>query len=244
MGQKSSQSKSAIFARNSSSNAYEWPGICSRRMLEGEGECPSHPLCRVQPIVFHQSRAPVYSPSLNDPCTRRLSQPTTSPHRLALTLSRSTRSHTVSLYLVLTLSHVRFRTSCHMISSSVNVSHRLALIRIHLTVCRATGEFNAPTEPRTVRRTIQRTGNTHCCCSDCCCTHSVAPTAAALLMHHIAHRSSHFDTACVLSVLIAACVLLSALIAACVLSALIAACVLSVLIAACVLLSALIQPVY
>ena len=109
------------------------------------GECPSYPLCRVQPIAFHQSRPPVYSPSLNDPCTRCLSQPTTSSHCLALTLSRSTRSHTVSLYLVLTLSHVRFRTSCHMVSSSVNVSHRLALFRIHLTVCHATGQFNAPT---------------------------------------------------------------------------------------------------
>ena len=106
-----------------------------QEQLEGEGECdecPSHPLCRVEPIVFHQSRAPVYSTSLNDvdPCTRCLSQPTTSPHCLALTLSRSTRPHTVSLYLVLTLSHVRFRISCHMVSPSVNVSHRLALIRI------------------------------------------------------------------------------------------------------------------
>jgi hypothetical protein len=155
------------------------------------GECPSHPLCRVQPIAFHQSRAPVYSPCLNDPCTRCLSQPTTSPHCLALTLSRSTRSHTVSLYLVLILSHVRFRTSCHimMVSSSVNVSHRLALFPIHLTVCRVTGQSD--TEPRTVRRTIRRTGNTHCCCSSCCCTHTVAPTTAALLMHHTAHRSSH-----------------------------------------------------
>ena len=109
------------------------------------GECPSHPLCRVQSIAFHQSRSSVYSPSRDDPCTRCLSQPTTSSHCLALTLSRSTRSHTVSLYLVLTLSHVRFRTSCHMVSSSVNVSHRLALFRIHLTVCHATGQFNAPT---------------------------------------------------------------------------------------------------
>ena len=104
------------------------------------GECPSHPLCRVQPIAFHKSRAPVYSPSLNDPCTRCLSQPTTSPYCLALTLSRSTRSHTVSLYLVLTLSHVRFHTSFHMVSSSVNVSHLFALFRMHLTVCRATGQ--------------------------------------------------------------------------------------------------------
>ena len=58
------------------------------------------------------------------------------PHvHIALTLSRSTRSHTVSLYLVLTLIHVRSRTSCLMVymssSSSINVSHRLGLVRIH-----------------------------------------------------------------------------------------------------------------
>ena len=76
-----------------------------------------------------------------------------------------------------------------MVSSSINVSHRLALFPIHLTVCRVTGQFD--TEPRTARRTIQRTGNTHCCCSNCCCTHILAPTTAALLMHHTAHRSSH-----------------------------------------------------
>jgi hypothetical protein len=80
------------------------------------------------------------------------------PHIVSLShyLALRTRSHTASLYLVLILSHVRFRTSCHMVSSSVNVSHRLALFPIHLTVCRATGQFDI--EPRTVRRTIQRTG--------------------------------------------------------------------------------------
>ena len=41
------------------------------------------------------------------------------------------RSPTVSLYLVLTLSHVHSRTGCLMVSSCVNVSHRLALFRIH-----------------------------------------------------------------------------------------------------------------
>ena len=56
------------------------------------------PLYRVQPIGFHQSHSHVYSPSLNDPCTHCLSQPTTSSHCLALTLSRSI-SHTVSLYI-------------------------------------------------------------------------------------------------------------------------------------------------
>ena len=61
------------------------------------GECPSYPLCRVQPIVFHQSRAPLYSPSRDDPCTAVCHSPPR-PHivslshylvRLALTLSRS-----------------------------------------------------------------------------------------------------------------------------------------------------------
>ena len=159
------------------------------------GECPSHPLCRAQPIAFHQTRAPVYSPCLNDPCTRCLSQPTTSPHCLALTLSRSTRSHTVSLYLVLILSHVRFRTSCHMVSSSVNVSHRLALFPIHLTVCCATERSD--TEPRTVRRTIRRAGNAHCCYSNCYCAHTLL---CQPLLHycctiqHTAHHSNHCCT--------------------------------------------------
>ena len=145
-----------------------FPGIAVQRCVSvpawTAGECRSHPLCRVQPIAFHQSRAPVYSPCLNNPCILLLSQPTTSPQCLALTRSHSTRSHTVPFYLVLILSHVRFRTSCHimMVTSSINVSHRLALFPIHLTVCRVTGRFD--TEPRTVRRTIQRTGSTHCCC--------------------------------------------------------------------------------
>ena len=46
------------------------------------------------------------------------------PHCLALTLPRS---DTVSLYLALTLSHVRSRTGCLTVSSFVTVSHRLAL---------------------------------------------------------------------------------------------------------------------
>ena len=111
------------------------------------------------------------------------------PHCLALTLSRSTCSHTVSLYRVLTLSHVRFRTSCHMVSSSVNVSHRLVLFPIHLTVCRVTGQFD--TEPRTVRRTIQRTGNAHCCYSNCYCAHTLL---CRPLLHYcctIQHTAHH-----------------------------------------------------
>ena len=125
---------------------------------------------------------------------RCLSPPTTSPHCLALTLSRF---HTVSLYLelVLTLSHVRFRTShgtscsCHMVSSSVSVSHRLALFCIHLTtsdcVSRDSKIRRTDNEPRTVRRTIRRTGNTHCgCCSNCCCAHT-------LLCQHTNHRCTN-----------------------------------------------------
>ena len=50
------------------------------------GECSSGPLCRIQPIEFHQSRSPVYSPSPNDPRTRCLSEPNTCSHCLALTL--------------------------------------------------------------------------------------------------------------------------------------------------------------
>ena len=114
------------------------------------------------------------------------------PHIVSLShyLALRTRSHTASLYLVLILSHVRFLTSCHMVSSSVNVSHRLALFPIHLTVCRATGQFD--TEPRMHGSTHHSTHRyTHCCRSSCCCTHTVAPTTAALLMHHTAHRPSH-----------------------------------------------------
>ena len=128
---------------------------------------------------------------------RCLSQLTTSSHCLALTLSRSTRSHTGSLYLVLSLSHIRFGTSCHMVSSSANVSHRLALFRTHLTVCRDRTIQRTDTEPRTVRRTIQRTGNAHCCYSNCYCAHTLL---CRPLLHycctiqHIAHHSNHCCT--------------------------------------------------
>ena len=47
------------------------------------GECPSQPLCRVQPISYNQSHSHVYSPSVNDP-RACFSQP---DH--VLTLSRS-----------------------------------------------------------------------------------------------------------------------------------------------------------
>ena len=67
-------------------------------------------------------------------------------HTVSLTLSRShclalsrphcfalSRSHCLALSCshCLALSHVRSRTSCLMVSSSVNVSHRLALFRIN-----------------------------------------------------------------------------------------------------------------
>ena len=173
-----------------------FPGIAVRRKMRRDA-CDH---CWWVPVSFIVSRPTHHIPPVS--CTRLSTQSewpmhalfvTTHhiTHCLALTLSRSTRSHTVSLYRVLTLIHVRFRTSWYMVSSSVNVSHRLALFRIHLIVCRATGQFYI--EPRTVRRTNQRTGSAHCCCSNCCCTHTVLPTTAALLMHHTytAHRSSH-----------------------------------------------------
>ena len=129
-------------SRNSSSMR------CVSVLARTAGECPSHPLCRVQPIAFHQSRAPVYPTSLNDPLSRCLSQPTTSPQCLALTLSRSTRSHTVSPYLVLTPSHVRFRTSAAAtwylpLSTSRIVS--LYSAYIWLCVARQDNSINAPT---------------------------------------------------------------------------------------------------
>ena len=63
-------------------------------VLGTAGECPSYPLCRVQPIAFHQSRSPLYSPSRDDPCTAVCHSPPR-PHTklylalLTLTLSRS-----------------------------------------------------------------------------------------------------------------------------------------------------------
>ena len=157
------------------------------------GECQSHPLCRVQPITFHRSRAPVYSPNLNDPCTRCLSQPTTLSRSLTISL------YALSHCLALSRSHTESRSLSHQLIHGFFLCQRLTPSResrfiphtsdLHLIVCRATGQFY--TEPRTVRRTTQRTGSTHCCCSNCCCTHTVLPTTAALLMHHTAHRSSH-----------------------------------------------------
>ena len=129
-------------------------------------------------------------------------------------------SHTISLYalshcLALSRSHTESRSLSHQLPHgfflcqrlTMTQCHRLALFRMHLTVCRATGQFD--TEPRTAQRTIQRTGSTHCCCSNHCCAHTVLPTTAALatdapcstplitpttatlILHHAAHHSAH-----------------------------------------------------
>ena len=104
-------------------------------------------------------------------------QPTTPPHRLAPTLPRSTRSHTVSLYLV---SHTESRSLSHHPAHVISLYQRptpsLLSRCMQLIVCLATGQRTAQradTEPRTIRRTIQSTGETHCCCSNCCCAHTL-----------------------------------------------------------------------
>ena len=81
---------------------------------------------------------------------RTLSRPISFSHRVTFALAPAAKSHRDRL------------------ASSVNVSHRFALFRMHLIVCRATGQpfvQRTDTEPRTVRRTTERTGNIHCCCS-------------------------------------------------------------------------------
>ena len=203
--------------------ADRFPGIAARRrnassvLATTAGKCLSYQLCRVRPISCNESRSPLHSPSCYDPCTRRLSQPTT-----------LSRSHTISLYslahcLALSRSHAESRllshqlphgTRYHPLSTSHTVSFYPECIR--LTVCRATGQPSVQrtdSEPRTVRRTTERTGNIHCCmlrccCSNCCCartalpttaaillqyccTPSITPTTAALLLRHTTHHSSH-----------------------------------------------------
>ena len=139
------------------------------------------------------------------------------------------RSHTISLYalshcLALSRSHTESRSLLHQLPhhDGIFLWQRLTSSRFipHTSDCVSRDRTiqRTGTEPRTVRRTIQRTGNffscrsflfsrvnkltakqrskcdtgnTHCCCSSCCCTHTVAPTTAALLMHHTSHRSSH-----------------------------------------------------
>ena len=63
------------------------------------------------------------------------------PHRAP---SRSTRSHSVSLYslsqcLALSRFHIESRSLSHQLPPGVFLFYHLALFRIHLTVCRATG---------------------------------------------------------------------------------------------------------
>lgn len=165
------------------------------------GECLSYQLCRVRPISCNESRSPLHSPSCDDPCTRCLSQPTT-----------SSRSHTISLYslahcLALSRSHAESRSLSHQLPHGtwyhpLSTSHTVSLYPecIRLTVCRATGQPSVQrtdTEPRTVRRTIQRTGNAHCCYSNCYCAHTLL---CRPLLHycctiqHTAHHSNHCCT--------------------------------------------------
>ena len=123
------------------------------------GECPSHPLCRLQTIASHQSRAPVYSPSLNDPCTRCLSQPNTSPQCLAhivslyalsqchcLALSRSHTEHE-SRSLSHQMSHMHSVFLCQRLTSSRFIPHTSYFVSRDRTIQRT------DTEPRTARRT-------------------------------------------------------------------------------------------
>ena len=162
------------------------------------GECPSYPLCRVQPIVFHQSRAPLYSPSRDDPCTAVCHSPPR-PHivslshylvRLALTLSRSISfSHWGTFALSHQLSYGIFL--CQHLTPSRFIPPTPDCVSRDRTIQRT------DTEPRTVRRTIQRTGTTHCCCSKCCCAHTLL---CQPLLHycctiqHTAHHTNHCCT--------------------------------------------------
>ena len=105
------------------------------------------------------------------------------------------RSHPISFdslshRLALSRSHTEARSISHQLSYGIFLCQRLTPSRFIPPapdcLSRDRTIQRTDTEPRTVRRTIQRTGNTHCCCSNCCCTHTVAPTTAALLMHHTA----------------------------------------------------------
>ena len=143
--------------------ADRFPGITTRRrnassvLATTAGECLSYQLCRVRPISCNESRSPLHSPSCDDPCTRCLSQPTT-----------SSRSHTISLYslahcLALSRSHAESRSLSHQLPHGtwyhpLSTSHTVSLYPecIRLTVCRATGQPSVQrtdVEPRTVRRT-------------------------------------------------------------------------------------------
>ena len=188
------------------------------------GECLSYQLCRVRPISCNESRSPLHSPSCDDPCTRCLSQPTT-----------LSRSHTISLYslahcLALSRSHAESRSLSHQLPHGtwyhpLSTSHTVSLYPecIRLTMCRATGQPSVQrtdTEPRTVRRTTERTGNIHCCmllqlllrthcfANHCCTiaapysTPSITPTTAALLLHHTVHTTRHTNLCCTMQSLL------------------------------------------
>ena len=139
-----------------------------------------------------------------------------------LTLSRS---HTISLYalshcLALSRSHTESRSLSHQLPHmhGIFLCQRLTSSRFipHTSYCVSRDRTiqRTDTEPRTVRRTIQRTGNAHCCHSNCYCAHTllcrpllhyyctiqhtahhstplITATTAALILHHTAHHSSH-----------------------------------------------------
>ena len=118
------------------------------------------------------------------------------------------RSHTTSLYslshcLALSRSHVESRSLSHQLSHGIFLCQRLTPSGFipHTLDCvsrdRTTQRTN--TEPRTVRGTIQRTGNTHCYCSNCCCARAHTLLCQPLLhycctIQHYAHHSNHCCT--------------------------------------------------
>ena len=125
----------------------------------------------------------------------------TTPH--VPTLSRT---HTISLYsrshcLALSRSHTESRSLSHQLPHGIFLCQRLTPSRFipHTSDCvsRDRAIQRTDTEPRTFRRTIQRTGNTHCCCSNCCCAHTLL---CQPLLHycctiqHTAHHSNHCCT--------------------------------------------------
>ena len=127
------------------------------------------------------------------PMHRCLSQPTTSPHCLALTLSGSTRSHTVSLYLVLTLRHVRFIAPAVIWYLPLSTSHTVSLYSAYTWLCVARQDDSTHRHWATHGSTHHSTHRYHplLLLQVLLRTHTVVPTTAALLLHHTAHRSSH-----------------------------------------------------
>ena len=199
-----SENEWAVSPAQNLSRLGRFPGIAARRrkssVLGTAGECPSYPLCRVQPIAFHQSRSPLYSPSRDDPCTA-VCHSSPRPHivslshylaLLALTLSRSISfSHWVTFALA------PAATWYLPLPTSHTVSHYSA----HIWLCVARQDNSAhrhwATHGSAARRTIQRTGNAHCCYSNCYCAHTLL---CRPLLHycctiqHTAHHSNHCCT--------------------------------------------------